>query len=406
MRKRIAIDDFILFFLGIYLLFLEISEYSIFYNISLLALLFSFILSFIKKPKINLNIFLISILLYIVYQIILLMFHIPLSNQIFFRDIRSLFIIFMVLFVIYNIIVNDGRPDKILKLFISVTLIALIIIVISSRDTLFTQRLSHSYNHQAASFYLFGVPIYMSSNAFSFELAVAFLLSIYYYKKENKKKHLITALLFVIGVLLTGSRKGFLVLFLFIIWWINELNKQKYLKKTFIALLVIGFSYYSIMNIPILYNSIGERIVILQKYIFYNDVNADVRNRDTVKKLAMNKIIEKPITGYGEGAFQYFFDNVTSSNSENNYLELLIHGGIIGLFIYYLYLFDLLKNITKEKNKTRLNNMLIMILITMLIIEFGSVHYNSMKMLLFIILYFANRKIEKKVLKKETTVNE
>ena len=77
-----------------------------------------------------------------------------------------------------------------------------------------------------------------------------------------------------------------------------------------------------------------------------------------------------------------------------------------GLLVYYLYLLDLFSNITKEKQKTRLNNMLIMISLTMLIIEFGSVHYNSLKMLFFVIIYFTNRKIENNALRKELSVNE
>lgn len=395
MDKKIKINDIIYFMLGIYLFFLEAARDTIYYKFALILLGIAFIFSFINKPKFNLNLFLISYLLYIAYQLLLYVLHIPLDKTLFFGNIKSLFLIFIILFMIYNIITREDDINKFLKLFVFVTFFALIAIMISSKDTLFTQRLAHSYARKAPSFIFLGVPVYMSANTLSLNLDVAYLFALNLHNKKKNAILVIIMIFFGVGVLLTQSRKGILLFVIFTLWWINEINKGKYLRKIIILVTVSLVAYFSIMNIPFLYESVGKRFEILENYLFKDEIHADIQNRDYVKDISLEKIKLKPVTGYGEGAFVYYFSNITQSNSENNYLELLIHGGIIGLIIYYLYTYFIIKNIFSNGKKSTINKTFIVIMLSLILIEFGSVHYNSLNILVFIIMYFSYKNMEK-----------
>ncbi len=395
MKNKITTKSIIYFLLATYLLFLEIAQFTIFYNIALIILLIAFVLLLTKRPSIKLNVFLWVYLGYIVYQLCLLVFNIPKSTSLFMESMKSLIVNFVVLFIIYNIITSLGDIHHFIKIDIVVNIISLILIVLFSKDTLFTTQLGHSYAHRNASFYMFGIPVYMSANGLSIQLACSFLFSLFYLTKDHKKRYLLLAIMFFIGILLTGSRKGILVLLIFSIWFLNNKTKGKYSKKIIGSLIIASIIYISIMNVPALYNIVGKRMIELKDYIFFDKIGISVNNRDFVKDLSIEKIKESPIIGYGEGAFKHFFGSLTESNSEINYLELMIHGGIIGLIIYYSYTIPIYKAMVLKKDKTMLFKMLTLIMVVLNIIEIGSVDYASIKILFYIILYFSNYYLEK-----------
>ena len=153
----------------------------------------------------------------------------------------------------------------------------------------------------------------------------------------------------------------------------------------FILLAVIGL--LAVTQIPVLYSIIGERLIELILHTFGQSTSeGSIVARDRYRGYAFNWIASNPIFGQGVGTFK----NIYKNNTESNYLELLVSGGIVGLALYYIYL---VKEFVKElfrKNKDDFSRIMTYIMISIFIIEIGTVTYLSRIYLFIIVLFFAN----------------
>ena len=194
------------------------------------------------------------------------------------------------------------------------------------------------------------------------------------------------------GVILTGSRNGILILLLYIVFIFNMIYKRKIALKIILIIIGIGGIGIAITKIPVLYDIIGERLIELLQHFFGNDTaEGSIMARERFTNYAIDWIKEKPLLGYGVGAFKYVYDNVT----ESNYLEMLVSGGVFGLIIYYLYSIPVIKRFLVIKEKDDVVKILFFIILSIWIIEYGSVTFLSRAYLMFIPVYFAYIKILK-----------
>jgi len=204
-------------------------------------------------------------------------------------------------------------------------------------------------------------PIYMSLHC-----CVAIIFSLFVYKKANSKT--LRILLIIINLILTSflliyARKGpILALFITLFIWTIFQNRKKYYIYTTIIVATVSLI---IIMIPKTRGRFSELLTI-SSISTGNETSTNIRY--TIYKSTKELIVESPLIGYGIGDYNDMLISKSKNkghmslskngyNSHNQYLSLLLIGGIPS-FIIFLYM--VIKNIIISwQNK---NQVLILIL--------------------------------------------
>lgn len=193
--------------------------------------------------------------------------------------------------------------------------------------------------------------------------------------------------IFMLISMLMGTKKG-IIIFLFGVSLILILS-TKNLKVIVFRLLTIGLIilmvYYAIINIPLLYSSIGYRVEAMLGFLQGESGDASTRARFAFIQNAWDVFLEHPVLGVGQDGFRYI-NAFQHTYSHNNYLELLSNLGLIGALVYYAMPLSILKN---ALNSARKNVLPIVLCATVLVSDFGLVSYSSESVYLFIALSYS-----------------
>lgn len=135
--------------------------------------------------------------------------------------------------------------------------------------------------------------------------------------------------LFVVGLLLSGSRSSLLVLvsYLFARFYL-ESRLSSVLKNTLLVL-VVSLAVLSVRFLP-------ESVAMVFDPSAYSE-DADrnsLQDRALVAWTALEVGMDSPLTGYGLGAFRAHPDNLHTQVSHNTYLELFAESGVLGLLLF------------------------------------------------------------------------
>ena len=167
-----------------------------------------------------------------------------------------------------------------------------------------------------------------NQNTYGMLFSNAAICAAYYVINGKGKKHVFSILLFTFFALSSGSRKAALM----IVGGIFCLALLRYgFKKIYKTLLVTAVL-------------LGVAVVLLQLPIFENirmrlgDFFGAGNRSDAVRKGMVSYGLElfrqKPFFGYGLNNFRKL--HYIGTYSHNNYIELLVGGGIVGTVMYYL----------------------------------------------------------------------
>ena len=240
-------------------------------------------------------------------------------------------------------------------------------------------------------------------------LGVTFSL-VLWTKFRRSNKYLALSIINTFIVLFTMSRKALLYLAfpLLIYYVLSGRHPIKRLAKIISVPILIGIGYLMIMKIPFLYNKVGAGIEMMLSFFMngYGDASAAGRNTRIVQGL--NWFNKKPILGYGILNYNYLFKRfdplIDMVIADNNYIDIAVNLGIVGLLIYFsLHVYTLAKSI-KNLHKNNELCFLCSILITLLIRDYGSSSYiylNSQFYLMFVvvrILTILNCSADKRIL--------
>lgn len=170
---------------------------------------------------------------------------------------------------------------------------------------------------------------------------------------KNKILNLISLIILVYGLILTGSRAAFLgtllsIFIVFVQYLISNINA----KKIFIAIILISLSFFVATNIqeilpPWLY----------RRYISnsYEDESNELRIhywRNGIRSLQ-----DSPLIGYGTGtldkidAYSTVLNSIpipSSAPAHNTYIDFLIYGGVIGGAVIIAFMSILIFKFTKR----------------------------------------------------------
>jgi O-antigen ligase len=152
---------------------------------------------------------------------------------------------------------------------------------------------------------------------------------------------------------MTGSRKTLFVLALIPLMWLIQVFSQglskKNLKKIALLLGIIGI--FAISAGPFVWSSFVETATykrLIQGTAGFDD-SANIRKEMISDGFDLWQ--KKPLLGYGIS--QYRFESVYDTYSHNNYIELLVSGGLVALISYYGVLVFLLFKGRKTHGQAR-----------------------------------------------------
>lgn len=229
--------------------------------------------------------------------------------------------------------------------------------------------------------YRLGGNMGINSNNIAWLFGLLALFTIYFFIEEKNWMMLLLYFFQLIIIFFTGSKNGILMAIIPIIYYgIKSLKKLNLMACVLIIVLLV-ILWNMIQNIPLLYTLIGSRIDQFLFAIGINqmssnsviDVSSTLKRMDMIKS-AKQMFWEKPIFGWGIGAFAKY--SGYGYYCHNNYMELLVSGGIVGFIIYYGYIIRrFLQYLFSHKNKY--GDLIYILLISIIIIDMGTVNFYS-----------------------------
>lgn len=204
-------------------------------------------------------------------------------------------------------------------------------------------------------------------NLTALKLYMAFISGSYliYFQKKYSKIALVLSIISAIGMVLTGSRKTFIISVV-VIALLFISGRKRYLKM---ALLVIGatVAYDAAMNNPVVYNIIGWRLAAI------GGTDESSMERARLLHDAINTGLNNPI--FGVGLHNSMFYTAIGKYAHNNFAEIFADLGLIGFSIFYsLYILYGYRVVRFAKEKIR--RYWLVFILGFLAIDYGQVSYN------------------------------
>ncbi len=205
-------------------------------------------------------------------------------------------------------------------------------------------------------------------------------------KEVLKKSSSLYKVLFIVNlifVVLSASRKSLLYLLLPLI--VDRISRSKnpikIIENVIGSFFLIVIVYFCLMKIGPLYKMVGHRIETLINGIKgIGRTDSSTYTRLILIQRGLEWFRQRPILGYGLAGFHAMNESLFGSSyyAHNNYVEMLVDGGIIGTVIYYsLYIRSLVNYFKNRKTITKDNTIFLGLLISILVCDYGMVTYND-----------------------------
>lgn len=210
--------------------------------------------------------------------------------------------------------------------------------------------------------------------------AVLFL-SYFRLKNKNLKWVYFLDAFFLVCVLLSGARKALLFMLLGLFAYPLMLSKkpEQYVNKTikFTVLIVcVVMAFVLIMTNETLYAVIGHRFVgFLDGLVGGTFTESSARSRMVMLQTALNTVREHFLLGIGLNTFRTL-EGSFGTWSHNNFLEIMVSGGILPLLIYYSFPVYAFVKLMKTR-RDPLSGMFMTYLIYIVIHDLLSISYNA-----------------------------
>ena len=167
-----------------------------------------------------------------------------------------------------------------------------------------------------------------NENLFGLVFSNAALAAVYYLIFHKRKVDIVSIAVFTFFALSSGSKKAALLIVLGVLGIVAVKNGIKKIYKTVIvgAIILIAATY--VLQLPY-FETINTR---LEEY-FSGELNDSDENRQQLIAAGIRLFKKRPFFGYGLDNFRVAA--VTSVYSHNNFIEVLVSGGVVGFALYY-----------------------------------------------------------------------
>ena len=218
--------------------------------------------------------------------------------------------------------------------------------------------------------------------------AICLIIALRNKKNENYKSLILTTLIIIMNLLvvaLSGSRKAiiYLVIPLIVFYILKSKNPIKFIRNALLVMCAVIIVYFLLIKVPFFYNNIGDGLQTMIAGLKGNETDASTMARLRITSWGFEMFKKKPFFGYGLENFKILNLNRFGKMyiADNNYIELLVDQGIVGLILYYLFHIHIIRNFVDVIKKNRGNDFLIMLLgieISILVCDYGVVSYRNM----------------------------
>lgn len=219
-----------------------------------------------------------------------------------------------------------------------------------------------------------------SGLAFTFSLSCLSDEKLWRYKWLWRISMLLNAFIAVIS----SSRKAIVLLVLPVcIYYVLSSHGQiKRIRHVLLVLAGLSAGYYLMLNVPLIYRIIGERFQNMLISIGGFIIDASTSGRVDRILYGFTWFAGRPLFGYGIGNYNYLlsliFRNTEMLVADNNYIDLIVNGGIAGLIIYYSLHFKLLRRVIRfYRDYNKLEQLLVAVFAVLFICDIGISAYQS-----------------------------
>ena len=230
-------------------------------------------------------------------------------------------------------------------------------------------------------------------NAIGLQTAISVIIAIFYGLYENKKRYFILAIIPLIVSLGTGSRKVIVLIvlgaiLLFILKREEKISVIKTFKKVVIFAIIVA-CFVFIAQLP-MFSTVFDRLQMsINSITGEGKVDHSTEERASFVKAGLEQFFETPILGIGVANSNYITMKVAgwSTYLHNNFIELLATTGIIGFLLYYSVCFYIIINCIKMlKLKDKYINVVLVIFLVNLVLDYAAVTYYSKTTYVYILL--------------------
>ncbi|MDO4493101.1 MAG: ATP-grasp fold amidoligase family protein [Clostridia bacterium] len=184
--------------------------------------------------------------------------------------------------------------------------------------------------------YRFGQAAGINPNTVAGITIIAYVGSLYLAFRRKKPAYLLCTALFLLTILVTGSRKGLLTVAVFTPVYVLWMDRKHLVRDLAILMVIAAVSCWFLFGIEIVRNNIGERLLESIKSVLglAEKTEQSIAERGLFSKMGMEIFLKAPLKGCGLDCFR--FASGTETYAHNNYIELLADGGIVALLLYYV----------------------------------------------------------------------
>lgn len=236
---------------------------------------------------------------------------------------------------------------------------------------------------------------FLNSNTLG--MCASFAIVINLYLLLSKKIPVWTTALAFLGVVVvfaSGSRKALLSLFLgiFLYLMVRSFRKNQrtlHLLRFLIVLPIAVFVVYQILQLPI-FSGMMERMEGMLNIVTGGTVEKSAMIRLSLVQLGISLFKQHPILGIGIDNPRLFTYGVTGHSFylHNNFLEILSSGGVVGFILYYWIYVKLLFTLIRKRDFDDPQYCIcFVLLILLLIMDYGMVSYYSKSTYVFLLLF-------------------
>ncbi|WP_350022543.1 O-antigen ligase family protein [Turicibacter sanguinis] len=371
---------FVLNIIGIYI-FSNKEDTVIFSEIILMGLIGCLFIYLIKINKINLNSYFLFMGMFVIYTWMTCLWALEIELAV--EKSITLTLLFITGILMYNFFYDIQDNKFIIKsLFWAGIFLALY--------TIFYYGISDFFLRLAQGGRIGGE--ILNENSLGMYTGIAVIISFYYVWIKNKKIYYLILVIPFVVAMSTGSRKAviLIVMGIGILILCQMENKIRLKQILIIPIIIIGIALA--MKSPIFYVTNQRMEALFNSITGDGKIDNSIKIRNEMIRIGSNQFKETPFLGIGMGNARLISKNELGKDAylHNNFIELLVNGGIIGFIIYYLmYLVIIIKLLPHVKNKNDLAIITFIIIFTRIVMDYGSVSYYTKINNIYIILGFS-----------------
>ena len=304
-----------------------------------------------------------------------------------YKRILVLFINFLVSVSIYSFLRDERQRLDFFDFYIICAFIFEVYLFLFSGSNLLKGRLGE-YAHSPIAYGNF-----YNANIVGCTLMFALVLDLYFYLCDKKNGRIIRIAAFLLGIMLTGSRKGILSAVLACIFmpllyshFSGKKTFTRAIKYILMGSIVVAIVLLMLFKIPVLYDIAGQRIEAMlftaKNVGEYTDSSLKWRNQFV--DLAKSLFMESPVFGIGIDNYAVL-NPIKGAYSHNNYWELLVGTGIVGTVLYYsVHVTTVFRIVKKRMLDNTKKSLYLVIMILMLLMDYYMVSYLQRLTILFL----------------------